>query len=122
MRNKPIEALKLWGKALERLRWDPSTRQATTALTLQDLKDHPIDDEHLEGLSNVLNRVLKAEVVLVLKEMPGGKVKGSYRSASDVDVSELAKAYGGGGHKKAAGFTVAGKLVEGEKAWSVAVS
>lgn len=121
MRNKPIEALKLWGTALERLRWDPKKRLATTALTLQDIKDHPIEDEHLEGLSNFLNRVLKAEVVLVLKEMPGGKVKGSYRSASDVDVSELAKAYGGGGHKKAAGFTVAGKIAEGEEGWSVAV-
>jgi phosphoesterase RecJ-like protein len=121
-RNKPIEALKLWGTALERLRWDPKKSLATTALTVQDLLEHPIDEEHLEGLSNFLNRVLKAEVVLVLKEMAEGKVKGSYRSASDVDVSLLAKAYGGGGHKKAAGFTVVGKIIEGEEGWSVAVA
>lgn len=119
MRNKPIEALRLWGAALERLRWDPKKSTATTALTLQDLKDHPIDEEHLEGLSNFLNHLLKAEVVLVLKELPGGKVKGSYRSASDADVAELAKTYGGGGHRKAAGFTVAGKIVEGEEGWGV---
>jgi nanoRNase/pAp phosphatase (c-di-AMP/oligoRNAs hydrolase) len=36
-----------------------------------------------------------------------------------VDVAELAKAYGGGGHKKAAGFTVAGKIMEGQDAWGV---
>jgi phosphoesterase RecJ-like protein len=119
MRSKPIEALKLWGTALERLRWNPKKGLATTALTLQDLEAHPIDDEHLEGLSNFLNHLLKAEVVLVLKELPGGKVKGSYRSASDVDVAELAKGYGGGGHKKAAGFTVTGKIVEAEDGWSV---
>lgn len=121
MRNKPVEALRLWGTALERLRWDPKKGAATTALTLRDLKEHPIDEEHLEGLSNFLNHLLKADVVLVLKELPGGKVKGSYRSASDVDVAELAKAYGGGGHKKAAGFTVAGRIVEEEQGWGVAV-
>ncbi len=122
MRNKPVDALRLWGTALERLRWDPKNKTATTALTLRDLENHPIEEEHLEGLSNFLNHLLKAEVVLVLKELPGGKVKGSYRSASDVDVAELAKAYGGGGHKKAAGFMVSGQIVEDESGWRVAVA
>ena len=120
MRNKPVEALRVWGAALERLRWDPKKRLATTALTQKDFAEHPVDDEHLEGLSNFLNHLLKADVVLVLKELPDGKVKGSYRSATDVDVAELAKAYGGGGHKKAAGFTVAGKIIEGDDGWSIA--
>jgi phosphoesterase RecJ-like protein len=120
MRNKPVEALKLWGKALERLRWDPVNKTATTALLRTDFDEYPVDDEHLEGLSNFLNHLLKADVVLVLKETADGKIKGSYRSASEVDVAELAKAHGGGGHKKAAGFTVAGKIVEGENGWKIA--
>lgn len=120
MRNKPVDALKLWGRALERLRWDPEKKIASTALLRKDFEEHPIDDEHLEGLSNFLNHLLKAEVVLVLKEMADGKIKGSYRSANDVDVAEMAKAFGGGGHKKAAGFTVAGSIVEGEQGWTVA--
>lgn len=120
MRNKPVDALKLWGKALERLRWDPKKRMATTALYRKDFDAHPVDDEHLEGLSNFLNHLLKADVVLVLKETADGKVKGSYRSAADVDVAELAKAYGGGGHKKAAGFTVAGTIAEASDGWTVA--
>lgn len=119
MRNKPVDALKLWGLALERLRWDPEKSVASTALYRTDFAEHPVEDEHVEGLSNFLNHLLDAEVVLVLKEMPDGKVKGSYRSANDVDVAELAKAYGGGGHKKAAGFTVAGRIVESEKGWAV---
>lgn len=119
MRNKPVEALKLWGKALERLRWDAASSTATTALFRADFETHPVDDEYVEGLSNFLNRFLKADVVLVLKETADGKVKGSYRSASDVDVAELAKARGGGGHRKAAGFTATGRVVEGEKGWKV---
>lgn len=119
MRNKPVDALKLWGLALERLRWDPEKSLASTALYQKDFVEHPVDDEHVEGLSNFLNHLLDAEVVLVLKETPDGKVKGSYRSANDVDVAELAKRHGGGGHKKAAGFTVTGKIVEAEHGWAV---
>jgi phosphoesterase RecJ-like protein len=119
MRNKPVDALKLWGLALERLRWDAGKRMASTAIFRKDLEAHPVDDEHLEGLSNFLNHILKADVVLVLKETSDGKVKGSYRSATDVDVAELAKAHGGGGHKKAAGFTVAGTIQEREDGWKV---
>lgn len=37
---------------------------------------------------------------------PDGKVVWSLRSRGDFDVSEIAKARGGGGHKAAAGFTV----------------
>jgi len=120
MRNKPVAALKLWGLALERLRWDAENRTATTAIFRKDLETHPVDDEHLEGLSNFLNHILKADVVLVLKETHDGKVKGSYRSATDVDVAELAKKHGGGGHKKAAGFTVAGTIAESAEGWKVA--
>ena len=119
MRNKPVAALKLWGLALERLRWDEGKKTATTALFRKDLEEHPVDDEHLEGLSNFLNHILKADVVLVLKETADGKVKGSYRSATDVDVAELAKAHGGGGHKKAAGFTVAGTIGDHEGGWKI---
>jgi phosphoesterase RecJ-like protein len=119
MRNKPVSSLKIWGKALERLRWDAEARTVSTALYLEDFKDHTSQEEYVEGLSNFLNHLLDAQVVLVLKELPDGKVKGSYRSASDVDVAALAQKYGGGGHKKAAGFTVAGKIVEAERGWKV---
>jgi phosphoesterase RecJ-like protein len=119
MRNKPVHALKLWGLALERLRWEEGSRTASTALFLGDFKTHPVEDEHVEGLSNFLNHILETEVILVLKELPGGLIKGSYRSGKEADVAEMAKRYGGGGHKKAAGFTVAGKIVETPEGWKV---
>jgi len=40
-----------------------------------------------------------------------GKIKGSIRThRDDIDVSKLAQALGGGGHKKAAGFEIEGRL------------
>ena len=48
-----------------------------------------------------------------------GKVKGSLRTLRDeVNVAEIAAAYGGGGHTKAAGFTVPGQLQK-EIRWKV---
>lgn len=119
MKDKPLVALKVWGLALERLKWHPEERLATTALFLKDFKAHEVDDEHLAGLSNFLNHLLVAEVVLVLKEAGNGRVKGSYRSANEVDVAELAKQYGGGGHKKAAGFATEGEIVETDTRWEI---
>ena len=50
---------------------------------------------------------------MATRETADGLVKGSFRTTrDDVDVSLLAKKLGGGGHKKAAGFTVAGTIEE----------
>lgn len=119
MRNKPIEALKLWGEVLSRLKYDAHLGIASTVIFERDLRESGVEDEHVEGLSNFLNHVLSAKVVMVLRELPGGKVKGSLRTAEEIDVSALAKLLGGGGHKKAAGFTVSGKIVEANGAWRV---
>ena len=57
-----------------------------------------------------MRSVAGAEVTLFLKEIPGGKVRGNLRSKTDKDVSCVAKALGGGGHRAAAGFTVDGDI------------
>ncbi|MEK9152331.1 MAG: DHHA1 domain-containing protein, partial [Patescibacteria group bacterium] len=119
MRNKPMEALRLWGLVLARLKYDAKLGVATTAIFRRDLEDSGVEEEHVEGLSNFLNSFLNAKVVLVLKELPDGKVKGSFRTADELDVSVIAKLMGGGGHKKAAGFTAPGRIVEGENGWRV---
>jgi phosphoesterase RecJ-like protein len=119
VRNKPIDALRLWGQVFSRLKFNRELGVASTAILASDLDAGDVEEEHVEGIANFLNTFLDAKVVLVLKEMPGGKVKGSFRTAEDVDVSVPAKMLGGGGHKKAAGFTMAGKVVETDKGWQV---
>jgi phosphoesterase RecJ-like protein len=51
----------------------------------------------------------KTDTILVLRELPNGEIKGSFRSVKR-DIAKLAKLLGGGGHKKAAGFTVKGRI------------
>lgn len=117
--NQSLGGLKLWGTALERLRYNPETRLATTAVFERDIKESGADGEAAEGISNFLGSVLNVPVVLVLKEAEDGKIKGSYRTTGDIDVSVLAAAYGGGGHKKAAGFCATGKIEETPLEWKV---
>lgn len=119
LRNKPLDALRLWGSVLSRLRFNEQLGMATTVVFHDDLARDGVDEEHVEGISNFLNTFLDAKVVMVLRELPEGKVKGSLRTADEIDVSAMAKAMGGGGHKKAAGFTIPGRIVEDAGEWRV---
>ncbi len=120
VRSKTLQSLKVWGKALERLREHPTLNIVSTVITRQELEESSA--ESLEGLANFLNDLAGYRAVLVLKEMTDGTVKGSLRTTrDDVDVSAIAKALGGGGHKKAAGFTMPGRLVETPGGWKVEV-
>lgn len=116
-KNKSVSSLKLWGIALERLRFKGEV--ASTALFDRDLEECGSDEEATEGISNFLSSVLDVPIVLVLRETSLGQIKGSYRTTVDRDVSALAAVYGGGGHKKAAGFTIDGKIEEARDEWRV---
>ncbi len=120
--NKTIIELKLWGRALERLRENTETGVVSTAILQADVTEFSLGVEAVDGVANFLNDLQGPRAVLVLKEQADGMVKGSYRTTrDDVDVAAMAKVYGGGGHRKAAGFTVAGKLVELAEGWGVEV-
>lgn len=119
-RNKSVAALRLWGRALERLKHDPETGQVTTLIRQQDLRECGVDDDAAEGVSNFLNSLAGARLTLFLKEEPDGRIRGSYRTTrDDVDVAALAARYGGGGHRKAAGFTAVGPVTESTTSWEL---
>lgn len=110
VRNKTVPGLKLWGLALQRLHEKPEYDMAITYFLQSDLEGLPGAKEAVEGVSNFLNATCAGiDTILVLRELPDGTVKGSMRSQNR-DISKLAKALGGGGHKKAAGFVLQGKL------------
>ncbi len=84
-----------------------------TYITQQDFIDHHFDDSESEGIANFLNNLGDTKIALILKETAEKTIKGSFRTIhDDVDVSIWAKKMGGGGHKKAAGFTTIGTIDE----------
>jgi len=120
MHSKSIPALKLWGVALSRLRLDQKKGIAVTVLRNDDLHTCNAKPEDMEGVANLMNHLADVSMSMVLREMGDGTVKGSLRTTNDtVDVSKVAQLLGGGGHAKAAGFTVKGRVVEEEGGWKI---
>ena len=62
----------------------------------------------LEGIVSQLRQTKGVEVAIFLHEIAPQKFKVSLRSKEKVDVSEIAKYYGGGGHVRAAGVVMEG--------------
>lgn len=119
-RNKPVPILKLWGRALSRLRVDAKTGYVSTVLTKKDFEETGADDNAAEGIANFMNGIEGAKVSVVVKDKGEGIVKTSLRTTDPaVNVAEIAAKYGGGGHPKAAGFSVPGKVVETETGYAV---
>lgn len=103
-RNKTVNALRLWGVALDRLSRITDDVVATY-VTQQDFADYGVGEDAVEGVANFLNALDDAKAILLLRELPDGKVKGSIRTMrDDVDVAKMAQSVGGGGHRRAAGF------------------
>ncbi len=65
-----------------------------------------------EGLINLPLTAREIQAVVFFKVAKDGAVRVSMRSKYDVDVRGVATAFGGGGHKNAAGFSVGGRLVD----------
>lgn len=118
--TRPFSLFKLWGIALERLRLNKKYGLSISVITLKDIKQVGASEEDVSGLVNLLNSVPESEVAMLLCESFDAKIKGSLRTESDkIDVSRLAKLFGGGGHKKAAGFTINGRIeLDGNK-WKI---
>ncbi len=113
LKNKSLNALRLWGTVLSRLKKHEPLNLAYTYMTRADLATHGLSDTESEGIANFLNHLEDSKIALILKETADGKINGSFRTThDDIDVTILAKRLGGGGHKKAAGFTTEGTIEE----------
>ncbi|NLW02976.1 MAG: bifunctional oligoribonuclease/PAP phosphatase NrnA [Clostridiaceae bacterium] len=85
-------------------------KMAVSYLRWSDLASFNAKLEDTEGLVNIGRNLEGVEVSLFLKEEKPGSFKGSLRSNEYVNVAKVAEEFGGGGHKRAAGFTIEGDL------------
>lgn len=119
--QKSPNILKLWGRAMMRLWKNEKYNLLITVLTSDDFRKCGIGKEGTEGVINFLSLTLNPSVngVLLLAE-ENGKIKGSLRTQKErVDFSTLARILGGGGHQKASGFIIDGKLKYSEGCWQI---
>ena len=66
--------------------------------------------EDTDNFSNLPRMIKSVKIAALFRDIGNGFWKASLRSRGDVNVAKIAEAYGGGGHKNAAGFKIKGSL------------
>jgi phosphoesterase RecJ-like protein len=119
-RNKPVGVLKLWGRALSRLKINRASGIVSTVLTARDFDECGAPEDAADGIANFLLSIREVPVSLVVKDRGDGMVKASFRTTDPtINVADMAAKYGGGGHPRAAGFAVKGRVVETPNGYQV---
>lgn len=113
--TKPYKELKLLGRALEKLNLLSNDKIAEITLAAKDFKALGTDPSHTQGIVSQPIMIPSVEVSVLIRQ-ENDKVSVNLRSKGKIDVSALAKNFGGGGHARAAGFKVAkGKIAAVKK-------
>ncbi len=117
-RSKPNSQLNLFGRVLARLESDLDGRLVWSTLELADLEASGADAAESEGLIDLLAQSETSEAAVLFKEVLGGaSTRVSIRTRDGgVDATVLAGAFGGGGHARASGATLALPLDEARQA------
>ena len=114
--TRPFGAVCLYGDVLGRTQLEPLIGAGRglvwTYATLDDLARHGQRPYTLEPLIDSVRCTAEADVSCVLKQVAVGEWAASMRSKGATDVSRVAVALGGGGHRLAAGFTGRGSVAE----------
>lgn len=106
----PLPKLRLLARALSHVRSHDSGQLTLASISAADFAAAAAEESHYEGIVDHLRSVRGTKVAALIREVPGtvapARRKVSLRATGDdVDVSAIARTEGGGGHRRAAGFT-----------------
>lgn len=108
----PYGKLVLLARGLSGVERYDGGRLTITHLSTEDFRESGAEESYTEGVVDHLRSVEGTAVAALVRDRLGaeqeGLMKVSLRAADErVDVSAIARAQGGGGHRQAAGFTTA---------------
>ena len=107
---------RLFAEALQTLVVEPSYGLAWVTVPPGAIERLGVSSDDLEGVVEFPRSIEGVRMALLFREVSQGRVKVSLRSVGEVDVAAFAKAFGGGGHTKAAGLAITGSLAEVQSA------
>jgi phosphoesterase RecJ-like protein len=103
---RSLENLKMLGRVLDTLHVDNSGKIAWMEVYGDWMSELSLDEGQTEGFVNYARMLKGVEVAIIFKESTDGKIRVGMRSKGKFDVGALAETFGGGGHVKAAGFSL----------------
>ncbi|MDP2865441.1 MAG: bifunctional oligoribonuclease/PAP phosphatase NrnA [Elusimicrobiota bacterium] len=107
--TKACEGLKILGRALESLELKAGGKLAVLTLKASDFKDHGARSEHTENVINFGLMPPGVKAAVMFRE-EHDRIGVTFRSRGHLDVSAVAKAFGGGGHRNASGCRIKATL------------
>jgi len=113
--TNPLARYRLLGVSLRSLHVDFNGQYASMDVAQAMLKEANADEGLSDEFANFPRSIAGVEVSALFREMNDGKIKVSLRSKTRVDVSKIAKRFGGGGHEHAAGCVIASDLASAKK-------
>ncbi len=122
-RTVPFHKTKLLGLAITKTQLYEHGRIGMSTLTQSDLRECSATGEDAEGIIDTIRDIDTVEIAALLRESSDGQIRVSLRGKSAADVSQIAVASGGGGHRLAAGCTLTGPITEAaERILSAAIA
>jgi phosphoesterase RecJ-like protein len=110
--TKTFAQNRILGQALLNARLFLDGKVIVSVITKKEMEEFGVLPKHLDGIVNQLRVTKDVTVAAFLYENEDGSFKGSLRVNGDFNVAEIAVGFGGGGHVKAAGFSVDGPAEE----------
>lgn len=104
-RNR-VEKLMLQAKILSKMEMLADGKAALCFVTKEMLEEENAIMEDAEGVIDTLRSISGVEIAGFIKELTADTCKVSLRSKSYIDVAEISLKFNGGGHKRAAGFSL----------------
>ena len=115
--SKPYKTLLAEKAGFDRLHFYAGGRVAVVTMPYEIKAALVLEEENLSTLIDMARSVAGVDVAASLRQSePGGAFRVSMRANAEIDVAAIAAAFGGGGHKRAAGCAVnAGTASEAEE-------
>jgi len=107
-RSRPMAQTRLHALVLSTIETSDGGRTVAARMHTRDLQSCGAVPEHSEGIVDALAQIVEADVALFFKEESATTTRLSVRTkANAIDATTIVAVYGGGGHARAAGATIA---------------
>jgi phosphoesterase RecJ-like protein len=108
----PVSRIRLTAEVLETLVVEPEVGLSWVTVPAGSLERLGATADDLDGLVEFARSVQGTRLALMFRPLANGRVKVSFRSVGDFDAAGFAQRFGGGGHTKASGASMAGTMDE----------
>ncbi len=110
--SAPEGRVRLTAEVLQTLVVEPDVGLAWVTVPPDALARHGATPDDLDGIVEFPRSIAGVRLALLFRQLANGRIKVSFRSLGNVDAAELAHAFAGGGHRKAAGASVDGSMAD----------